>query len=97
MLSANLQDDVILGDGGQDHAGGDLAAFAQLPPVEHHGPFGRVGGVVVGAIGQGGYLLFQGRSQGAERYGLDLGLGSTRTKGGVTTSFTSICCSMGLR
>ncbi|MNS44356.1 hypothetical protein D3C72_767970 [compost metagenome] len=36
-----------------------------------------------------------GRGGGSGRVTMDLG--STRTKGGVTTSFTSICCSSGLR
>ncbi|MNC43061.1 hypothetical protein D3C75_919040 [compost metagenome] len=51
--------------------------------------------VAVAAAAALGCTTGSGRGGGSGR--VIMGLGSTRTKGGVTTSFTSICCSMGLR
>ena len=70
MLPTLLQDDVILGDGEQGDAGGNLAPFPVGASVESNGPPSRVGGEDVGAVGQRRHLLAERLRQGAERRGM---------------------------
>ncbi|MNQ77371.1 hypothetical protein D3C85_922360 [compost metagenome] len=53
--------------------------------------------VAVAGAAAAGLGCTTGTGSGGGNGRVIIGLGSTRTKGGVTTSFTSICCSRGLR